>query len=151
MDNDPPGFAVTIGAENYQAMFTDPALRPVHPGLSLDGHFALLSVFLTFVLGMFLAIVFDVPEMPMRSLLRSLLLIPYTIPAFVAVPVWVGLLNPQFGVISQMTGHLWLGAALVLGSLLGEGRHPAHPAWLGFPYMFVIVTGALQTLPDRRL
>ncbi|MFN8468882.1 MAG: hypothetical protein U0X20_25215 [Caldilineaceae bacterium] len=29
--------------------------------------FALLSVFLTFVIGMFLAIMFDVPEMPLRA------------------------------------------------------------------------------------
>ncbi len=49
--------------------------------------FATLSVLLTFSLGMFLAINFDVPEMPFKRTLRTLLLIPYTIPAFVAVPV----------------------------------------------------------------
>ena len=83
---------------------------------------------------MFLAIKFDVPEMPMRSLLRALLLIPYTIPAFVAVPVWVGLLNPQFGVISIMIGNIfgWV-AAVVLGSFLVEGRHPADPDVAGLP------------------
>ena len=109
-----------------------------------------MSVFLTFVLGMFLAIVFDVPEMPLRAPLRSLLLIPYTIPAFVAVPVWVGLLNPQFGVISQFvalftggwvpawfTDPFWARAGILLVQ-----------TWLGFPYMFVVVTGALQTLPN---
>ena len=91
---------------------------------------------------------FDVPEMPFRAPLRSLLLIPYTIPAFVAVPVWVGLLNPQFGVISQAIGAVfgwvppwfsdpfWAKVGVLLVQL-----------WLGFPYMFVIVTGALQTLP----
>jgi ABC-type sugar transport system permease subunit len=97
--------------------------------------FALLSVFLTFVLGMFLAIVFDVPEMPLRAPLRSLLLIPYTIPAFVAVPVWVGLLNPQFGVISQMIAAItggWVPAWFSdpmwakVGILLIQ-------TWLGFP------------------
>jgi ABC-type sugar transport system permease subunit len=108
-----------------------------------------MSVFLTFVLGMFLAIVFDVPEMPMRRLLRTLLLIPYTIPAFVAVPVWVGLLNPQFGVISQMIASIFGSAPpwfsdpfwSKIGILLIQ-------TWLGFPYMFVVVTGALQTLPS---
>ncbi len=97
-----PGFATTTGLQNYQALFTDPTLRSIFMQVFLwTVIFALLSVFLTFVLGMFLAIVFDVPEMPLRAPLRSLLLIPYTIPAFVAVPVWVGLLNPQFGVISR--------------------------------------------------
>jgi arabinogalactan oligomer/maltooligosaccharide transport system permease protein len=145
-----PGFAVTIGAQNYKAMFTDPALRSTFVLVFIwTVVFALLSVFFTFVLGMFLAIMFDVPEMPMRSLLRALLLIPYTIPAFVAVPVWVGLLNPQFGVISIAIGNIfgwvppWFSDPFwsKVGVLLVQ-------TWLGFPYMFVIVTGALQTLPN---
>lgn len=85
----------------------------------------------------------------MRSLLRALLLIPYTIPAFVAVPVWVGLLNPQFGVISMMINNVfgwvppWFSDPFwsKVGILLIQ-------TWLGFPYMFVVVTGALQTLPN---
>ena len=145
-----PGFAVTTGLQNYRTLFTDPTLRTTFVQVFLwTVIFALMSVFLTFVLGMFLAIVFDVPEMPLRAPLRSLLLLPYTIPAFVAVPVWVGLLNPQFGVISQMIGAIfgwippwfsdpfWSKVGILLIQL-----------WLGFPYMFVVVTGALQTLPN---
>jgi ABC-type sugar transport system permease subunit len=109
-----------------------------------------MSVFLTFVLGLFLAIMFDVPEMPARNLVRTLLLIPYTIPAFVSVPVWVGLLNPQYGVVSQ-----WI-AALTGGWVPPWFSDPTWSkigilliqTWLGFPYMFVIITGALQTLPN---
>jgi ABC-type sugar transport system permease subunit len=145
-----PGFASTIGLENYKRLFTDPTLRSTFVQVFLwTVIFALLSVFLTFVIGMFLAIMFDVPEMPMRSLLRALLLIPYTIPAFVAVPVWVGLLNPQFGVISIMINNVfgwvppWFSDPFwsKVGILLIQ-------TWLGFPYMFVVVTGALQTLPN---
>ena len=145
-----PGFAVTTGLDNYRTLFTDPTLRTTFMQVFLwTVIFALMSVFLTFVLGMFLAIVFDVPEMPLRAPLRSLLLLPYTIPAFVAVPVWVGLLNPQFGVISQMiyaifgwvpawfSDPFWAKVGILLVQL-----------WLGFPYMFVVVTGALQTLPN---
>ncbi len=146
-----PGFAVTTGLQNYMRLFTDPTLSSTFLQVFIwTIVFALLSVFLTFVLGMFLAIVFDVPEMPLRAPLRSLLLIPYTIPAFVAVPVWVGLLNPQFGVISQMIAMFtggWVPAWFSdpfwakVGILLIQ-------TWLGFPYMFVVVTGALQTLPN---
>jgi arabinogalactan oligomer/maltooligosaccharide transport system permease protein len=146
-----PGFAVTTGLSNYQRLFTDPTLSTTFLQVFLwTVIFALMSVFLTFVLGMFLAIVFDVPEMPLRAPLRSLLLIPYTIPAFVAVPVWVGLLNPQFGVVSQMIATFtggWVPAWFSdpfwakVGILLIQ-------TWLGFPYMFVVVTGALQTLPN---
>ncbi len=146
-----PGFAATIGLENYQRLFGDPALRSSFVQVFLwTVIFALLSVLFTFVLGMFLAIMFDVPEMPLRAPLRALLLIPYTIPAFVAVPVWVGLLNPQFGVISAFIANFtggwippWFSDPFwsKVGILLVQ-------TWLGFPYMFVVVTGALQTLPN---
>jgi ABC-type sugar transport system permease subunit len=146
-----PGFASTIGLENYKRLFTDPTLRSTFVQVFLwTVIFALLSVFLTFVIGMFLAIMFDVPEMPMRSLLRALLLIPYTIPAFVAVPVWVGLLNPQFGVISQFIAIFTGGWVPPWFSdpFWGKVGILLIQTWLGFPYMFVVVTGALQTLPN---
>jgi ABC-type sugar transport system permease subunit len=147
-----PGFATARGVHNYQRLFSDPGLRATFFTVFLwTVAFALLSVLLTFALGLFLAINFDVPEMPAKNLLRTLLLIPYTIPAFVAVPVWVGLLNPQFGVISlaieSMIGWappwfsdpFWSKVGILMIQL-----------WLGFPYMFVIATGALQTL-DRTI
>jgi ABC-type sugar transport system permease subunit len=144
------GYSAIVGPRNYVRLFTDPSLRqPFLLVFLWTLLFAALSVLLTFSLGMFLAIMFDVPEMPGRRVLRSLLLIPYAIPAFVSVPVWVGLLNPQFGVISQGIAAIsggWVPAWFAspywskVGILLIQ-------TWLGAPYMFVIVTGALQTLP----
>jgi ABC-type sugar transport system permease subunit len=144
-----PGYQVPIGARNFERLFTTPSLRePFVRVFVWTIAFAVLSVFLTFALGTALAIAFDVPEMPGRSVLRSLLLIPYAIPAFLSVPIWVGLLNPQFGVVSQFllntfgwvppwfADPIWSKVGILLIQL-----------WLGFPYMFVIVTGALQALP----
>jgi ABC-type sugar transport system permease subunit len=144
-----PGYQVPIGAQNFARLFTTPSLRePFVRVFVWTVLFAALSVLLTFALGTALAIAFDVPEMPGRSLLRSLLLIPYAIPSFLSVPIWVGLLNPQFGVVSQFFINVfgWSPAWFAdptwskVGILLIQ-------LWLGFPYMFVIVTGALQALP----
>jgi ABC-type sugar transport system permease subunit len=144
-----PGYQVPIGARNFERLFTTPSLREPFVRVFLwTIAFAALSVLLTFALGTALALAFDVPEMPGRSLLRSLLLIPYAIPAFLSVPIWVGLLNPQFGVVSQFflnvfgwvppwfADPIWSKVGILMIQL-----------WLGFPYMFVIVTGALQALP----
>jgi ABC-type sugar transport system permease subunit len=144
-----PGYYDIIGFQNYVQLFTNPALRqPFMLVFLWTVIFAALSVFLTFALGTFLAIMFDVPEMPGKRLLRALLLIPYAIPAFVSIPVWVGLLNPEFGVISQgleaifgwvppwFADPFWAKVGILLIQV-----------WLGTPYMMVIVTGALQTLP----
>ncbi len=144
-----PGWRVNIGFDNFSRLFTSPSLRgPFTLVFLWTVVFAIVSVFVTFALGLFLAVAFDVPEMPMQKLLRSLLLIPYAIPAFVSVPIWVGLLNPQYGIVSDMirtvfgtvpawfSDPFWSKAGIILIQM-----------WLGFPYMFVIATGALQALP----
>jgi ABC-type sugar transport system permease subunit len=144
-----PGFRVVIGPDNFLRLLTSPSLRgPFVLVFLWTIVFAIISVAITFSLGLFLALMFNVPEMPWRRVIRSLLLLPYALPAFVSVPVWVGLLNPQYGVISNAIAGLF-GAAppwfadpawARTGVLLIQ-------LWLGFPYMFVITTGALQALP----
>ncbi len=144
-----PGFAAPRGGHNYLRLFTDPALRSTFLRVFVwTILFATISVLLTFALGMFLAINFDVPEMPMKNVLRTLLLVPYTIPAFVAVPVWVGLLNPQFGVISLgIQGLIGMSPPWFSDPVWAKVGILLIQLWLGFPYMFVVITGALQTLP----
>ncbi|MEM7535238.1 MAG: ABC transporter permease subunit, partial [Chloroflexota bacterium] len=144
-----PGFRVPIGARNFERLITSPGLRgPFLIVFVWTVAFAALSALTTFALGLFLAIMFDTPGMPFRKLTRSLILIPYAIPAFISVPIWVGLMNPQHGVFSLALAQIfgasppWFTHAVwsKIGILLVN-------LWLGFPYMFVISTGALQALP----
>jgi arabinogalactan oligomer/maltooligosaccharide transport system permease protein len=105
--------------------------------------FALLSVVLTFAVGLGLAMVFNDRRMRGRKVYRSLLIIPYALPGFMMALVFRGMLNRTFGV------NKWLGIdvgwlespALAMFSLL------LLNVWLGYPYMFLISTGALQSVP----
>ena len=145
-----PGFQVYIGPDNFTRLFTSPSLRgPFILVFLWTIAFAILAVLMTFVVGLFFAIMFNTSDLPFQKLLRSLLLIPYAVPAFISVPVWVGLLNPQFGVVSETLQNLfgltipWFSSALwAKVGILGINL------WLGFPYMFLITTGALQALPS---
>ena len=110
---------------------------------------AFLTVFITFSLGLFLAIILNAKFMPGRAVLRTALLVPYAIPAFISVLVWKGLLNEQLGVINKtinsvlgIDGPGWTSSAtwVKVGILLVQ-------LWLGFPYMLLICTGALQSIP----
>ena len=67
-------------------------------------------------------------------------------PAFLSALVWKGMLNTRSGFLNQVIlggadiGWLtdpWLAKLSVLGVNL----------WLGFPYMFIVCTGALQSIP----
>ena len=79
---------------------------------------------------------------------------PYAIPAFVSVLVWKGLLNPDFGVINSWLGPLYelLDIEPIMWLKTKESARAAVllvNTWLGFPYMFLITTGALQSIPKE--
>jgi arabinogalactan oligomer/maltooligosaccharide transport system permease protein len=143
----PVGWRVAVGFENFTTAFADS--RYAQPFLSIllwTFAFAILSVGSTFLLGMLLAIVFNDTRLRGRKVYRTLLILPYAVPGFLAALLWSGLLNRKFGFVnSVLLGGAeipwltdpWLAKLSVLGVNL----------WLGFPYMFLICVGALQSLP----
>jgi len=84
-------------------MFTDSRISgPFFKILAWTFAFAILSVATTFALGLFLAITFNDPRVRSRRLYRSLLILPYAFPGFLAALVWRGMLNPRFGFINEV-------------------------------------------------
>ncbi|WP_258723661.1 ABC transporter permease subunit [Cellulomonas sp. NS3] len=143
-----PGWRVGVGFENYTAMFSDSRLSgPFFTILAWTFAFAILSVVTTFGLGLFLAIVFNDPRVRGRRFYRSLLILPYAFPGFLAALVWRGMLNPRFGFINEVL----LGGADVpwlTDPWLAKLSILLVNLWLGFPYMFLVCTGALQAIPS---
>ncbi|MBT0994775.1 ABC transporter permease subunit [Cellulomonas sp. DKR-3] len=142
-----PGWKVTVGFENFTRAFTDERLRgPFVEVFLWTFAFALLSVLTTFVLGLFLAVVFNDPRVRGRKVLRSLLILPYAFPAFLSALVWKGMLNESSGFVNEV---LLRGADVgwLTDPWLAKGSIIAVNLWLGFPYMFLVCTGALQSIP----
>ena len=105
-----PGFFVTTGFNNYTRLFLSPAFAgPFVLIFVWTIAYAILSVILTFGLGLFLAIVYDDNTLPslLRKLIRSMLIIPYAIPAFIGVQMWRSMLNPQYGVVNGFLGSIF--------------------------------------------
>ena len=146
-----PGFWVAVGAENFRRLFTSPALTgPFLRVFLWTFIYAILSVVLAFSFGLFFALVFNHPKMPGKRVIRSLMLIPYALPAFISVNIWRAMFSRHFGVIHTALESLFGGSPLWLadpfwariGILIVQ-------TWLGFPYMMLICTGALQSLPSE--
>ena len=143
----PVGWRVTVGFENFATAFGDPRYaEPFVKILAWTFAFAVLSVATTFALGMFLAMVFNDPRLRGRKVYRTLMILPYAMPGFLAALLWSGMLNRSFGFINQVL----LGGATIpwlTDPWLAKLSVVAVNLWLGFPYMFLICTGALQSLP----
>lgn len=135
----------SVGFDNYRRIFTDPRVSSDFIGIFLwTLAFAVLSVGTTFVLGLLLATVLNDPRLGGQKIYRSLLLLPYAIPGFIALLVWSGFYNTEFGLINETLGLNinWFGDPLwAKVAILGTNL------WMGFPYMFLVCTGALQAIP----
>lgn len=143
----PQGWRINVGFDNFLKVLTDPTIRAGFFGIFLwNVAFAALAVGTTFILGMLLAILFNNPDMKYKRIYRSILVLPYAIPGFVTALVWQSMLNQDYGLINNMLGLSvnWLGdpfmakVAILITNL-----------WLGFPYMFIVCTGALQSIPGE--
>ena len=146
-----PGWRNVNFPQNFTGLFFDPELRgPFIRVLVWTVAFAFLSVLTTFALGLALAIAMDKPIRG-RRIYRSILILPYAIPGFLSLLIWRGMFNQDFGIINRIlvdiglieTNIAWFDQAwtarlmVILVNL-----------WLGFPYMYLISSGALQAIPS---
>ena len=144
-----PGWKIETGFANFARAFGDETIRgPLISVTIWTFAFAFLSVATTFGLGIFLALVFNDRRMRGRNFYRIILILPYAFPAFLSALVWAGLLNPQFGFVNQV---LFGGAEIpwLTDEWLAKFSVIFVNLWLGFPYMFLVCTGALQSIPEE--
>ena len=145
-----PGFISSIKLTNFRDFFVSPALRgPIVELVTWNFAFAFFSLLFNFFLGLAIAILFNDPNFPLKKLIRSLLIIPYTVPALITILIWRGMLNPELGVVNRMlqsiigwspqwyTDQWWAKIAILLVNL-----------WLSYPYFMLICSGALQSIPQ---
>jgi arabinogalactan oligomer/maltooligosaccharide transport system permease protein len=144
-----PGWKVEVGFDNFVRAFGSSSIRGPLLSVTLwTFAFAFLSVVTTFALGLFLAVVFNDLRMRGRNFYRVVLVLPYAFPAFLSALVWAGMLNPQFGFVNQV---LFGGADIpwLTNEWLAKFSILFVNLWLGFPYMFLVTTGALQSIPGE--
>lgn len=143
-----PGWQIVVGFDNFIRAVTDPRLAGPLVYVTLwTFAFALISVASTFFLGLFLAITFNDMRMRGRKAYRIAMILPYAIPSFLSALVWAGMMNESFGFINQVL----LGGASIpwlTDPFVAKISVLIVNLWLGFPYMFLVCLGALQSIPD---
>lgn len=142
-----PGWKVGVGFSNFKKALTDHDVRaPFLRVTAWTSAFAVLSVLTTFALGLALALLFNDTSMKGQKVYRILMLLPYAFPGFLSALVWSGMFNQEFGFINQVL----LGGASIpwlTDPWVAKAAVLIVNLWLGFPYMFIVSTGALQSIP----
>lgn len=144
-----PGHYTVIGLKNYIDLFTKDDFKSTFLKVSTwTVTWALVSVLLTFSLGMSLAIFLNDKNLKAKAIYRNLLILPYSIPFFISVLVFKGMLSKDFGVINAALSQIGIGPIPWLeDALWAKVSCLLVNLWLGFPYMFLITTGILQSIP----
>lgn len=139
-------WTANVGTRNYERIFTDSRISSSFIGIFVwTVVFATLSVIGTFLLGLFFAIALNDPRVRGQKIYRALLILPYAIPGFISLLLWSSFYNRDFGLINDLTGLdvNWFG-----GALTAKIAVLVTNLWMGFPYMFLVSTGALQAIPE---
>ena len=144
------GFQTFSGLENYTQILTDPRIQGPFLRIFLwTVLFSALSVFGGLSIGMFLAVLLEWKELRFRKVYRTLLILPYAVPSLLSILIFKGLFNQEFGAVNEFLRALhlftpdwetnpWGARAMILLVNL----------WLGYPYMMLVCTGMLQSVPS---
>ena len=136
-----------VGLANYSRALTDPQIRGDFLRIFVwTVVFATLSVVTTFLLGLALAVTMNDPRLRGQKVYRALLILPYAIPGFISLLLWSSFFNTDFGLVNQLTG---LDVNWFSGPTTAKIAVVLTNLWMGFPYMFLVCTGALQSIPEE--
>lgn len=102
-------------------------------------------------LGIFLAILVNQKDLKGKAIIRTMMILPWAVPSFITILIFSGMFNESFGVINKtllpflgmepqpwMTNEVWTRFALIM-----------IQTWLGFPFIFAMTTGVLQSIPEE--
>ena len=139
------GWRVFVGFDNFGEVLTNDTIRDSFLRIVVwNFAFAFLTVLITFALGLVVALALNNPLLKRKSVYRSLIILPYAMPVVAMYLVWREMFNTDFGLINRMLGieFNWFGNTIssMIAILLVQ-------LWLGYNYMFLVITGALQSIP----
>ena len=137
-----------VGLENYRYLFNDSAFLAAATNTVL---YVTVVQSGKFALGLAIALLLQ-QQLAARNLWRSLVLIPYALPGFVAYMVWRLIYNPDVGAMNVILGDLgiidqpiaflsnpsWAMPAVILATI-----------WKGFPFWTIMFLAALQSIPKE--
>lgn len=139
-----------VGFANFARFLGDPSSEFYAIVLRTLG-WTIINVVLHLVLGIGLALLLQRPGIRFRSIFKALLILPWAVPSYITVLAWKNLIfNYDFGYFNSFLQAVHIAPVSWL-----QDPHAAYWAtvivnvWLGVPYMMMVASGALQSIPKE--
>ena len=144
------GVVHIVGIANFIEVFQGPFSKVFIPVFLWTCVYALVSTVGTYFLGLIMAILVNNENIKERAIYKAILVIPWALPATVAILSFQGLFNGTYGAINNLllswniiaapipwlSNQLYARIVVIIVNL-----------WLGFPFMMNVCLGALQAIP----
>ncbi len=110
--------------------------------------YAVVCVFFFFVVGLMFAIILNNPLIKGRAIWRTLMILPWAVPAWITALIWKFLFHGQYGPINQILGAVGLpGPDWLLNGTTAFIAITIVNIWLSYPFFMLILLGGLQAIP----
>jgi arabinogalactan oligomer/maltooligosaccharide transport system permease protein len=159
-NSDKPLLEVWVGLENFRDILGDfrmtestPEGRVFNYGnfyytLMFTVVWTICNVSIGVSVGLMLALILNTRGLAGKPIYRVLLILPWAVPNYITALIWRGMFHQQYGVINQVIQAAG-------GGPVSWFEHPltsfaavlSTNGWLSFPFMMVILLGALQSIP----
>ncbi len=139
-----------IGVANYRSIFSALDASAFFRTLIWTIVFSVLATIFAFVMGLGLALLLNDRQIRERNLYRTLLIVPWALPAAVTILAWSGILNPDFGYANSLLHSLGVSPVPWLSDpTWAKVSVLMFSTWAGYPFMMTTCLGALQSVPDE--
>ncbi|MFD1068084.1 sugar ABC transporter permease [Oceanobacillus locisalsi] len=139
-----------VGLDNFKNLFTVPIWQETFFSVFVwTIVWTVVATTLQIALGFFLAVLVNDERLRFKKLIRTILILPWAVPAFVTILVFAAMFNDDFGAINRDIiiplfggdGVAWLSDPLYSRIAIIMVQ-----TWLGFPFIFALFTGILQSI-----
>ncbi|RCW77153.1 carbohydrate ABC transporter permease [Saliterribacillus persicus] len=149
--NSPPRNLVDwVGFENFTELITVPIWQDTFISvLAWTIVWTVTATTFQIAVGLFLALIVNDPRIRFKKLIRTIFILPWAVPAFVTILIFSAMFNDDFGAINRDiiiplfggSGIPWLSDPLYARAAI-----IVIQTWLGFPFIFALFTGVLQSI-----
>jgi arabinogalactan oligomer / maltooligosaccharide transport system permease protein len=156
------GEADWIGLRNYERIIRNEVPLPNFDFwriLAFNFTWTIANVVFHVTIGVAVAVLLNRKRIIGRKIFRAAFVIPWAMPPLVVATIWRNMFDREFGAINLMLREIgvrgnidWLGSTNPPIDFLGFLPLAFYAVlianiWLGWPFMMVIATGALQSIP----
>lgn len=134
-----------IGLGNYAALLSDVTFWIVVRNVLV---FAGTSVFFKLLIGTAVALALN-ETMPVRGIIRSIMILPWALPTLVAVLIWMWMYSDVAGVLNHIlmgTGIVERPVLFLSDPVLAMISVIVVNVWRGFPFFAITLLAGLQTV-----